>query len=122
MKELGISAAELQRRSTLSVNTIRGITGGAGRPNTSTLIAVSAVLEWPWNYLINILDGRPDKNVPPESPAEAYLAKIAAERAEIAAIRAELARLTDVMYEVDRKLDQAIESQHPSDENPQPPP
>ena len=120
MGQLGISMAELGRRSGLSVNTIRGITGGASRHNRSTLVAISAVLEWPWDYLVNILDGRSEKNVRPRSPLETHLVKLADGLAEIDALRADIAGLTDVVHQVDRKVNLVIELQHTSGGNPQP--
>lgn len=112
MGQLGVSATELRRRSGLSVNTIRGITEGARRHNRSTLVAISAVLEWPWDFLVNILDGRSDKNAAPESPLEAHLAKLAAGVAEIDALRQDVAGLKDIVHEVDRKISLVIESRH----------
>jgi hypothetical protein len=119
MGQLGVSTAELRRRSGLSVNTIRGITEGASRHNRSTWVAISAVLEWPWDYLVNILDGRSDKNVTPKSPLETHLVKLVDGLAEIDGLRADVAGLTDIVYEVDRKVNLVIESQHTSGANPQ---
>ena len=120
MGQLGVSTAELRRRSGLSVNTIRGITEGASRHNRSTWVAISAVLEWPWDYLVNILGGKSDKNVTPQSPLETHLAKLVDELPEIDALRQDVAGLKDIVYEIDRKIDLVIESQHTSGENPQP--
>ena len=119
MGQLGVSTAELRRRSGLSVNTIRGITEGASRHNRSTWVAISAVLEWPWDYLVNILDGRSDKNVMPKSPLETHLVKLVDGLAEIDALRADVAGLTDIVHQVDRKVNLVIESQHTSGGNPQ---
>jgi hypothetical protein len=116
MGQLGVSTAELRRRSGLSVNTIRGITEGVSRHNRSTWVAISAVLEWPWDYLVNILSGRSDKNVAPESPLETHLATLAGRLAEIDALRQEVAGLKDVIHEIDRKIDLVIEAQHPRPE------
>src|ERR1035437_10252641 len=41
MGQLGVSTAELRRRSGLSVNTIRGITEGTSRHNRSTWVGLS---------------------------------------------------------------------------------
>ena len=120
MGQLGVSTAELRRRSGLSVNTIRGITEGASRHNKSTWVAISAVLEWPWDYLVNILSGKPDKNVTPASPLETHLAKLVDELAEIDALRQDVAGLKDIVHEIDRKIDLVIGSRHASGGNPQP--
>jgi hypothetical protein len=119
MGQLGVSTAELRRRSGLSVNTIRGITEGASRHNRSTWVAISAVLEWPWDYLVNILDGRSDKNVTPKSPLETHLVKLVDGLAEIDALRADVGGLKDIVHEVDRKVNLVIEFQHTSGGNPQ---
>jgi len=120
MGQLGVSTAELRRRSGLSVNTIRGITEGASRHNRSTWVAISAVLEWPWDYLVNILNGKSDKNVTPKSPLETHLAKLADELTDIDALRQDVAGLKDIVYEIDRKIGLVIGSQHASGANPQP--
>jgi hypothetical protein len=119
MGQLGVSTAELRRRSGLSVNTIRGITEGASRHNRSTWVAISSVLEWPWDYLVNILDGRSDKNATPKSPLEKHLVKLVDGLAEVGALRADVAGLKDIVYEVDRKVNLVIESQHTSGGNPE---
>ena len=108
MKQLGVSAAELRRRSGLSVNTIRGITEGASKHNKSTWIAISAVLDWPWDYLVNILNGRSDKNV--ASPLERHLAAMADRLAEMGELREDVAGLVDIVHEIDGKIDLVIES------------
>jgi hypothetical protein len=120
MGQLGVSTAELRRRSGLSVNTIRGITEGASRHNRSTWVAISAVLDWPWDYLVNILNGKSDKNVTPKSPLETHLAKLADGLAEIDALRQDVAGLTDIVHEVDRKINLVIESQRAAGGNAQP--
>lgn len=113
MDKLRLSAAELRRLSGLSVNTIRGITEETGQPNKSTWVTVSAVLDLPWDYLVNILDGRLDKNVA-KSPLENHLAKLVDRFAEIDALREDIAGLKDIVHEIDRKLDVTIESRHSS--------
>ena len=64
MRELSFSWAQLARETGLSETTIRYI----GQPNTtrtkSVLVALSAVLGWRPDYLANILDGYPGRNVP----------------------------------------------------------
>ena len=114
MGQLGVSTAELRRRSGLSVNTIRGITEGMSRHNRSTWVAISAVLEWPWDYLVNILNGRPDKNVTVKSPLETHLAKLVDGLAEIGALRQDVAGLKDIVHEIDKKIDVVIGSRHTS--------
>ena len=110
MGKLRISAAELRRLSGLSINTIRAITEGSGKPNRSTWVAVSAVLDLPWDYLVNILSGRQDKNVA-NSPLEKYLVD---RLAEIDVLRQDVVGLVDLVHEIDRKIDIAIGSRHSS--------
>ena len=117
MGQLGLSAAELRRRSGLSVNTIRGITDGTSRHNRSTLVAISAVLEWPWDYLVDILNGTSDKDVTAKSPMETHLAKLADGLAEVGALRQDLAGLIDIVHEVNRKISLVAESLDTSDED-----
>ena len=78
------------------------------------------MLEWPWDYLVNILGGKSDANAVPKSPLETHLAKLVDELPEIDALRQDVAGLKDIVYEIDRKIDLVIESQHTSGENPQP--
>lgn len=113
MKQLGVSAAELRRRSGLSVNTIRGITEGASKPHKSTWIAISAVLDWPWDYLVNILNGRSDKNA--ASPLERHLSAMADRLGAMDGLREDVAWLKEVIHEIDRKIDLVIEYQHGSE-------
>jgi transcriptional regulator with XRE-family HTH domain len=105
MAQLGFSTAELARRSGLSETTIRDIMQGTSRNNKSTLVAISAVLSWPPDYLVNILHGDADKNVAPESPLETYLAKLALGLAEIGALREDIAGLKEIVDRIDKKLD-----------------
>lgn len=120
MDELGVTTAELRRRSGLAVNTIRGITEGTSRHNRSTWVAISAVLEWPWDYLVNILNGRADRNVTAESPMETQLAKLVGGLAEIDALRQDVAVLKDIVHEIDRKIDVVIGSRPTSGDGSQP--
>ncbi len=108
MEQLGISAAELRRRSGLSVNTIRGITEGTTRHNRSTWVAISAVLEWPWDYLVNVLNGGTDTNATAKSPLETQLAKLVDGLADIDALRHDVAVLHDIVHAIDGKIDGVI--------------
>ena len=105
MGQLGITAAELRRRSGLSVNTIRGITDGTTRHNRSTWVAISAVLEWPWDYLVNILNGSADGTATVTSPLETQLAKLADGLAAIDALRQDVAVLADIVHDIDGKIE-----------------
>lgn len=111
MDALRISTAELRRRSGLSETTIRGVTQGTGKPRRSTLVAISAVLGWPYDYLDNILLGEPQKNV--ESPLEKHLAELVVSLAELAALRADMAVLIEAVHRIDEKTDVMIAPRRP---------
>jgi transcriptional regulator with XRE-family HTH domain len=102
MAQLGLTTAELARRSGLSETTIRGITQATARHNRSTLVAISAVLDWPPDYLVNVLHGEADKNVKAESPLEIQLAKLANG----------LAGLTEIVHQIDGKIDVIMGPRH----------
>ncbi len=59
--------AELARQTCLSETTIRSL--GTAARNKSSLVAISAVLRWRYDHLINILNGQPEKNVHVRQPA-----------------------------------------------------
>jgi hypothetical protein len=114
MGQLRLSTAELRRRSGLAVNTIRDITEGTSRHNRSTWVAISAALNWPWDYLVNILNGTADLDARPRSPLEAHLAKLADGLAEINGLKQDVAGIKEFVHKIDRKIDIVIESRHVS--------
>jgi transcriptional regulator with XRE-family HTH domain len=63
MKELGLSTAELARRSKMSQSTIRALLAGRTRPHGITVHGLAEGLGWPWGYLWAIAEGQQ-----PESP------------------------------------------------------
>jgi hypothetical protein len=103
-----LSAAELARLSGLSVNTVRGVTDASGKYTKSTLVALSAVLDWDPQHLDNILHGKADKNVTAESSVKTRLAELARRltevahklAAEIGAVRQDVARLAEEVTEL----------------------
>jgi hypothetical protein len=68
--ELHMSISYLARETGLSPTTIRYLGSPAGKHNRSTLVALSVVLGWPYEYLVNLLNGAPEKNAgnPGDSP------------------------------------------------------
>jgi hypothetical protein len=60
--ELHMTISYLARETGLSPTTIRYLGAPAGKHNKSTLVALSVVLGWRYNHLINILRGEPEKN------------------------------------------------------------
>jgi DNA-binding CsgD family transcriptional regulator len=63
MRELNISTAALAREAGLSETTVRYLVHSITGHNRTTLVALAAVLRWRHDYLINISNGKPDKNV-----------------------------------------------------------
>lgn len=63
MRELEMSTAHLARESGLSETTVRYIGQSLSGHNKSTLVALSGVLRWRYDYLVNVLHGEPEKNV-----------------------------------------------------------
>lgn len=74
--QLKMSTARLARESGLSETTIRSIGNPGLRNNRSSLVAISAVLRWRYDYLINILLGNPGRNSGTVSPLEQRLSRI----------------------------------------------
>jgi hypothetical protein len=111
MRERGISSTHLAKETGLSPTTIRHI----GEPTTnrrtqSTLVAISAVLDWRYDHLTNILRGEPQKNLPATSPIEPHFENLL--RAEVGPVKEEVAGIRDIIHVIDRKIDVILESQH----------
>jgi hypothetical protein len=111
MRELGISPTRLAQETGLSPTTIRHI----GEPTTnrrtkSTLVAISAVLDWRYDHLTNILHGDPQKNLPATSTLEPHFENLL--RAEVGPVKEEVAGIRDIIHVIDKKIDVIIESQH----------
>jgi len=111
MRERGMSATQLAQETGLSPMTIRHI----GEPMTnrrtkSTLVAISAVLEWRYDHLTNILRGEPERNLPATSPLEPHFENLL--RAEVGPVKEEVAGIRDIIHVIDKKIDVIIESQH----------
>jgi hypothetical protein len=109
MRELRMSIAHLGRETGLSETTIRYIGNPASGHNKSTLVAISAVLRWRYDYLINILRGEPDKNALMKRPAEANLQRLVHD--EVDPMKEELASLRDIVRGIDTKMDMIISAQ-----------
>jgi hypothetical protein len=101
MRELGMSTAELARRTGLSETTIRGI-GQPGKTNGVALTAISAVLRWRYDYLTNIARGVPEKNVRITPPPSVTLER--AMRAELEPLKEEIRALTETVLAMDNRL------------------
>jgi hypothetical protein len=103
MRELNISTARLARETGLSETTIRSLGRTSGRHHRSALAAISAVLRWRHDHLLNILRGEQDKNVVIKLPLEHRLGQIL--QSEIGLLKEEIAALTETVHEISRKTD-----------------
>jgi plasmid maintenance system antidote protein VapI len=112
MRELGISATHLAQETGLSPTTIRHIGEPTKRRTTSTLVAISAVLDWRYDHLTNILRGEPQKNSSATSPLEPHFENLL--RAEVGPVKEQVAGIRDIIHVIDKKIDVIIESQHSS--------
>jgi hypothetical protein len=112
MRELKMSTAHLARETGLSETTIRYIGSPASGHNKSTLVAISAVLRWRHDHLINILRGEPDKNVPMKRQAEASLQRLLYD--EINPVKEQLASLRETIEVMGTKIDVIIKGQRRS--------
>lgn len=103
--ELHMTISYLARETGLSPTTIRYLGTPAGKHNKSTLVALSVVLGWRYNHLINILRGEPEKNIrkPGDSPVDAYYENLLL--AEVAPMREEMAELVAAIDGIGRKID-----------------
>ena len=110
MRQLGISWTRLAEETGLSPTTIRHIGEPAQRRTKSTLVAISAVLDWRHDHLTNILHGESQKNVPTASPLEPHFENLL--RAEVGPVKEEVAGIRDIIHVIDKKIDVIIESQH----------
>lgn len=111
MRELKMSTAQLARETGLSETTVRYIGGPKSGHNRSTLVAISAVLRWRYDYLINILRGEPEKNVIIRRPVEVNLERLM--RAEVSTVKEEVAGLRDIVERIDKKIAAIAEACHP---------
>lgn len=112
MREIGVTAAEIHRRTGMSEKTFYDVTLIRGRPTRSTLTLLSLFLEWREDHLYNILRGRADENTARESPAERYLVQLVQEKLTgIDTLREEVSELKEVVDRIDGKVDVVIARQ-----------
>lgn len=116
MHQRGLTVAEINRRTGLSETTIYAVIQVTGQPTKSTLALLSAVLNWRIDHLYNILWGRAQENVVPESPLEEDLAQVLRGLADIDTLREDVSELKgnvselkDVVYRIDEKVDVVVE-------------
>lgn len=115
MRDRELSVPEIMKRSKLSENTVRDMAYGTKAHNESSWVAMSLALDFMPDYLLKILNGETDANVPGESPMERRLAEMAIQLSEIGALRKDVDVLKDVVYRIDKKIDIIIDTQRASD-------
>jgi transcriptional regulator with XRE-family HTH domain len=118
MSELNIKQKELAARSKVSTATIRQIhnrTGGH-RHSPRTLEAISEALDWPSQYLGNVLYGLPQKEVTAQVTGEATLQSLSEGVKQllykISVLEQRLGNVTDVIYDSDSPLEVTIKIKH----------
>jgi hypothetical protein len=113
--ELRMSASHLARETGLSPTTIRYLGTPTKKHNKSTLVALSGVLGWRYDYLINILLGRPQENARSsnaDGTDTAYFENLL--RAEVGPVREELAELVNIVSDMGQKIDLLFQGRGPS--------
>jgi hypothetical protein len=112
MSELHMSASYLSRETGLSPNTLRSLGKASNNHNKSTLVALSAVLGWRHDHLLNILRGNPGKNLrkPGDSPVEAYFEDLLS--AEVGPMRDEVTELVKTVNGMGKKIDVLFQERH----------
>jgi hypothetical protein len=105
LSELHMSLSYLARETGLSQTTIRYLGTPNKKHNKSTLVAISAILGWRHDHLINVLRGQPEKNIlgPGSSPVEAYFQNLLS--AEVGPMREQVAELTKTVNGMAKRID-----------------
>ena len=111
LSELHMSLSYLARETGLSQTTIRYLGTPTKNHNKSTLVAISVVLGWRYDHLINILHAEPEKNIrdPSNSPLEAYFENLL--HAEVGPVREEVAELVKAVNGMGKRIDVLFQRQ-----------
>jgi hypothetical protein len=117
MSELHMSISYAARETGLSPTTIRYLRKPERKYNRSTLVAISVVLGWRYNHLINILRGEPEKNIPKpgNSVMEAHFENLL--RAEVGPMREEMTELIKTVNGMGKKIDVIFHERQTSADN-----
>jgi transposase len=102
LRELRMSKTGLARETGLSETTIRYLGRSQNGHYKPALIAISVVLRWRRDYLVNILRGQPEKNVSVKPPGMASLERLL--HAEVAPLKDDLARLGETIHAMDEMI------------------
>lgn len=116
LSELRMSTSHLARETGLSPTTIRYLGTPAKKHNKSTLVALSVVLGWRYDHLINILLRQPQQNVRNPNDGEldaAYFENLL--HAEVSPMREELAELVNIVSDMGQKIDALVQERNPGD-------
>ena len=108
--ELRMSKADLARQTGLSETTIRYLGQSRKGHYKSTLIAISAVLRWRPDHLVNILRGEPEKNVHVKPPGLAGFERLL--RAEFGVPKDDLSAVLDTVRSIEKKVDLLLARDH----------
>jgi hypothetical protein len=101
--ELKMSKAELARQTGLSETTIRYLGQSRNGHYKSALIAISVVLRWRPDHLMNILHGHPEKNVHVKSPGLASLERLL--HVGVSALMDDLSAVLETVRTTEKKID-----------------
>lgn len=101
MRHLEMDDLDLSQKTRLAPGTLNSIFAEKGTSNKSTLVAISAVLGWPYDYLINILHEESSKNSTDESPAEYAFKQAVWPR--LRALNDEVARLNNIFSDASQE-------------------
>ena len=84
------------------------------RRTKSTLVAISAVLDWRYDHLTQYSARRAAEEFAGISPLEPHFENLL--RAEVEPVKEEVAGIRDIIHVIDKKIDVIIESQHSATE------
>jgi transcriptional regulator with XRE-family HTH domain len=121
MRELKMRQKKLAERSKVSPATIRQIQHNTGRHRhgARTLDALSEALDWPAQYLDNVLHGRPqpEESGPASAALKSRLDSLEQQLHKIRVVLEErLGNVVDVIYNEDQKVDITISIKHARDD------
>jgi lambda repressor-like predicted transcriptional regulator len=103
LRRLRMSKAELARETGLSETTIRYLGRSPNPHYKPALLAISVMLRWRHDYLLNVLHGRPEKNVQVTPPLLAAVERLV--HAEASQLRSELSELLETARAMNNMID-----------------
>lgn len=112
--ELHMSISYLARETGLSPTTIRYLGAPTKKHNKSTLVALSVVLGWRYDHLINILLRQPQENIRNSNFSgidTAYFENLL--RAEVSPMREGFAELANIVSDIGQKIDALVQERDP---------